>query len=110
MDDVVSQLKHLDDLQKADIKLVLSEITKLFDGTLGVYPHRKFHVELEPGAKPKHAQPYPIPVIHLEAFKKELMGPTCIRTPKSLRHGPNTAIDFRLTVLMPFCNEWSLCI
>jgi len=36
VDDVVSQLKHLDDLQKADIKLVLSEFTKLFDGTLGV--------------------------------------------------------------------------
>jgi len=65
VDDVVSQLKHLDDLQKADIKLVLSEFTKLFDGTLGVYPHRKFHIELEPGAKPKHAQPYPVPVIHV---------------------------------------------
>ena len=73
MDDVVSQLKHLDDLQKADIKLVLSEFTKLFDGTLGVYPHRKFHIELKPGAKPKHARPYPVSVIHLEAFKKELM-------------------------------------
>jgi hypothetical protein len=27
---------------------------------------------LEPNAKPKHARPYPVPVIHLEAFKKEL--------------------------------------
>ncbi len=57
IDDVVSQLEHLNDQQEADIKQVLSEFTKLFDGTLGVYPHRKFHIDLEPGAKPKHAQP-----------------------------------------------------
>ncbi len=63
--DVVSQLEHLNDQQKADNKQVLSEFTKLFDGTLGVYPHRKFHIDLEPGAKPKHVQQYPVPVIHL---------------------------------------------
>ena len=73
VDDVIKQLTHLDDQQKADLKLVLNDFTKLFDGTLGVYPHRKFHIELEPGAKPKHARPYPVPVIHLAAFKKELM-------------------------------------
>ena len=38
-----------------------------------VYPHRKFHIDLIPGAKAKHARPYPVPVIHLEAFKKELL-------------------------------------
>jgi hypothetical protein len=40
-----------------------------------VYPHRKFHIDLESGAKPNHAWPYPVPVIYLEAFKnkKELM-------------------------------------
>ena len=27
---------------------------------------------MEPNAKPKHARPYPVPVIHLEAFRKEL--------------------------------------
>jgi hypothetical protein len=51
---------------------VLNEHTKLFDGTLGVYPHRKFQIDLVPGAVPKHFRPYAIPVIHLEAFKKEL--------------------------------------
>ena len=70
LDDVVNQLEHLNDQQKADIKQVLSKFTKLFDGTLGVYPHRKFYIDLEPGAKPKHARPYPVPVIHLETFKR----------------------------------------
>ncbi len=27
---------------------------------------------MEPGAKPRHARPYPVPVTHLETFKKEL--------------------------------------
>jgi hypothetical protein len=64
--DVVNPLEYLSTQQMADLKLVLSEFTKLFDGTLGVYPHRKFYIELEPGAKPKHARPYPVPVTHLE--------------------------------------------
>jgi hypothetical protein len=73
IDEVVNQLEHLNVQQKARIKQVLSEFTKLFDGTLGVYPHRKFHIDLEPDAKPKHFRPYPVPVIHLETFKKELI-------------------------------------
>ncbi len=55
IDDVVSQLEHLNDQQKADIKQVLSKFTELFDGTLEVYSHRKFYIDLNPGAKPKHA-------------------------------------------------------
>ncbi len=73
IDDIVDQLNHLNDQQKTDIKQVLSKFTKLFDGTLGVYPHKKFHIDTEPRAKSKHAWPYLVPVIHLETFKKELM-------------------------------------
>ncbi len=71
--DVVNPLEYLSTQQKADLKQVLSEFTKLFDSTLGVYPHKKFHIELEPGAKPRHARPYPVPVIHLKTLKKELI-------------------------------------
>ncbi len=67
--DVVNPLEYLSTQQKADLKQVLSEFT-LFDGTLGVYPHRRFHIELEPGAKPRHARPYPVPFTHLETLKK----------------------------------------
>jgi hypothetical protein len=52
---------------------VLNEHIKLFDGTLGVYPHSKFHIDLMPGAVQKHFRPYAVPVIHLEAFKRELI-------------------------------------
>jgi hypothetical protein len=69
----VNPLEYLNTQQKADLKQVLSEFTKLFDGTLGVSPYKKFHIELEPGAKPRHVRPYPVPVIHLEILKKELI-------------------------------------
>ena len=70
---MINQLNHLDPQQKEDLKQVLQGHTKLFDGTLGVYPHRKFHIDLIQGAVAKHARPYPVPVIHLQAFKKELL-------------------------------------
>ncbi len=73
VDEVINQLNHLDTEQKEDLRKVLMEHTKLYDGTLGVYPHRKFHIDLVPGAIVKHATPYPVPVIHLSAFKKELL-------------------------------------
>ncbi len=40
-DDVVDQLTQLNDKQKQDLKVPLKDFTKLFDGTLGVYPHKK---------------------------------------------------------------------
>ena len=51
---------------------MLQDFPKFFDGTLGIYPNRKFHIDVMPGAKPIHARPYAIARIHLEAFKKEL--------------------------------------
>ena len=69
---IVSEMKHLDSKQKADLLLILQKHKKLFDGTLGVYPHKKFHIELEENAKPVHSRPYAVPIIHHETFKKEL--------------------------------------
>jgi hypothetical protein len=70
--DVVHQLTHLHDKQKKDRKVLFKDFTRLFDGTLGVYSHKKFHIDSIPGAKPTHSQPYVIPCIHPEAFKKKL--------------------------------------
>ena len=70
--DVVDMLAHLNAQQKADFLRVLQENSKMFDGTLGIYPHQKVHIELLPGAKPMHSQPYPVPRMHLATFKREL--------------------------------------
>jgi hypothetical protein len=54
-DDVVDQLTHLNKKQKQDLKVLLKDFTKLFNGTLGVYPHKKFHIKFVPGARPKQS-------------------------------------------------------
>ncbi len=41
-DDVVDKLTHLTSNQKDDLKSLFHGFTKLFDGTLGVYPHQKY--------------------------------------------------------------------
>ncbi len=70
--DVVSKLIHLDQSQRDDLLILLTKHVKIFDGTLGVYPHKRFHIEIDKDAKPIHARHYPIPRINLSTFKKEL--------------------------------------
>ena len=60
--DVVNNQHHLDENQKKDLLQVLQKHQKLFDGTLGVYPHKKFHIDIEPNAKLVYARPYPVPL------------------------------------------------
>ena len=73
IEDVIREQNHLNDEQKQGLRELLNGYTKLFDGSLGVYPHKKVHIEVEPDAQPVHARAYPVPNIHQQAFKKELM-------------------------------------
>ncbi len=58
VDDVIDQFTHLKNAQhKSDIRQVLNTHTKLFDGTLEVYPHKTIHIDSVPGATPKHSRP-----------------------------------------------------
>jgi hypothetical protein len=59
--EVVKELTHLNAHQKADLLRVLQENDKMFDGTLGVHPHKKVHINIDPNAKPVHSRPYPVP-------------------------------------------------
>jgi hypothetical protein len=59
--EVVKVLMHLNAHQKADLLSVLWDNNKMFDGTLGVYPHKKVHIDIDPNAKPVNSRPYPVP-------------------------------------------------
>ena len=50
--DVVKEQKHLTISQQKDLETLLEKYTKLFDGTLGAYPRKKFHIEVELDALP----------------------------------------------------------
>ncbi len=70
--EIVIGLTHLNAHQKADLLRVLRENKKMFDGNLGVHPHKKVHIDIDPNAKAVHSRPYPVPLIHLKTFKMEL--------------------------------------
>ncbi|KAL7501812.1 hypothetical protein ACHAXN_000028, partial [Cyclotella atomus] len=69
---VIDQQFHLNMDQKANLLEVLAKHQKLVDGTPGVYPHKKVHIDIDPNAKPVHARLYPVSRVHLQTFKKEL--------------------------------------
>ncbi len=70
--EVVKGLTHLNAHQKADLLQVLQENDKLFNGTLGVYPHKKVRIGIDSNDKPVHSRPYSVPQINLKTFKKKL--------------------------------------
>ena len=75
--EVVNSQKQLNTAQRNNLFRILKKHESLFDGTLGVYPHKQFHIELEPNHKPVHARAYvPSPVC---AFRSVLQGaePSC---------------------------------
>ncbi len=59
--EVVKGLTHLNAHENADLLRVLQKNGKMFGGTLGVYPHKGVHIDIDPNAKPVHSRPYPVP-------------------------------------------------
>jgi hypothetical protein len=70
--EVAAAQKHLTPEQRKSIETLATKYPRLFSGKLGVYPGRKIHLEVEPGAIPVHARPYSVARLHLEVFKQEL--------------------------------------
>ncbi len=70
--DVAFDQQHLSLDQRCDLFHILSKHKKLFDGSLGVYPHKKVHIDLKPGTKFVHHCAYPVPHVHRQTFKKEI--------------------------------------
>ena len=72
IDEEISRYKYLNNDQKNDLRDSFDKYEKLFNGKLGLYPHKKVHIKVEPNIKLAHNRPYTVPNIHLDTFKKEL--------------------------------------
>jgi hypothetical protein len=62
-------------LQRAQQKKLLELLQKhaaLFDGTLGLWKDAEVSLELQEGAKPYHAQAYPVPQCHINTLCAEV--------------------------------------
>ena len=59
------------DEQQALLK-VLQKHESLFDGTLGEWKGKPYHINLKEGAKPYHSKPYPVPKAYEQTLKNEL--------------------------------------
>ena len=70
--EVAAAQKHLTEVQRTDLDKALQGFDILFDNKLGLYPHKKINIELFPDSKPYHVRPYSVPMVHEEAFLKEL--------------------------------------
>ena len=57
LDEVISNQRHLTKKQQRELKKVLVKFEKLFDRTLGMYPHRKVYIDLLADAVAKHVRP-----------------------------------------------------
>ena len=57
--ELMENQNHLNSSQKEQLKQLFFKHKKLFDGTLGLYPHKKIHIEVLPDAQPKHQRPSP---------------------------------------------------
>ena len=65
IDAVIEEQSHLSDSQKSDLRSILIKHEELFNGRLGLYPHRKIHIGVNENALPSHSRPYPVPHVHL---------------------------------------------
>ena len=73
LDKVICDQKHSTKKQQRELKKVIVKFKKLFNRTLGMYPHMMVLIELLADAVTKHLQPYAVPQVHLEVFRKELL-------------------------------------
>ena len=69
---VADRQKHLTPHQQDQLNNVLKKYTVLFDGKLGRYPHKQFHLELVDNFNPVYKKAYPVPYQKEALFKNEL--------------------------------------
>ena len=69
---IIVNLNCLIDKYNNSLLELLQKYKKMFDRTLEQYTGSNYTIELKKNAKPYHAKPFPIPIIHKSTLKKEV--------------------------------------
>ena len=69
---IVSNSKHLINDGQSMLYDVLTKYELLFNGTIGTWKMKPVDIELHPGARNYHPNPYPVPQAHKAVFRKEV--------------------------------------
>ena len=72
LEKVVNDVSTIGTEDKTKLLALLQEHELLFDGTLGKWRGKPYHIDLKEGATPYHGKPYPVPKAYEETLKKEL--------------------------------------
>ena len=71
--EVVKLAKHINSQQQKMLYQLLKKYEEIFDGKLSDWDTEPVEFEFQEGAKPHNQRHFPVPHIHKETFKKELM-------------------------------------
>ena len=63
---------HMSVDERVKFQAILEKHKVLFDGELGLYPHKIFHLNIRKDAVPVHKKPYAVPYKRQENFRQEL--------------------------------------
>jgi len=70
---IVTDCSHLINEEQQQLFHLLNKFEPLFDGSLGTWQTAHIELELkEPGIKPYHAKPYPVPHCYKQKLKEEI--------------------------------------
>ena len=62
---------HMSNEERVKFQAILEQHKVLFDGELGRYPHKKFHLKLKKDVVLVHNKPYPVPYKQRDIFQQE---------------------------------------
>ena len=69
---IITQQKHLGSSEKNELRTTLQQHEDLLHGELGTFKPYEIELELKANASAKASQAYPVPIMHLSAYKRRL--------------------------------------
>ena len=69
---VAKNTKHLTNQEQAALEELLRGYEELFDGTVGTWKGKPYHIHLKEGVTPYHAKPFPVPKAYELTLRKEV--------------------------------------